>query len=153
MEQITLRIPENTLESIDSEAGEHGKSRSEHIRDILESRTEHDDPGELHDRIADLEAERDELADEVEALKEQLDDREAEIADLQAEAESLEARNTDLTNQLAEANTRIDAANDLVEYAKSERSAQERWREAGLLGKAKYSLFGMPTDDEGDDGE
>jgi len=107
------------------------------------------------DRVGDLEAERDDLADEVAELQDErdhlqteLDDREDTIADLQAEIDSLEARNTDLTNQLAEANTRIDAANELVEYVDKQKSAQERWREAGILGKAKYSIFGMSSDDE-----
>ena len=175
MEQITLRIREDTLESIDSEATEHDKSRSEHMRDMLESHTEHGDPEELRQRVTELEgdladvqaerdrleAERDDLADEVADLEAELSDRpdadtvaelRDRIDDLQGEINSLEARNTDLTNQLAEANTRIDAANDLVEYVDDERSAQQRWREAGLLGKAKYTVFGMPTDDEGDGG-
>jgi hypothetical protein len=38
MEQITLRIQSDVLESIDSEAVEHGISRSEHIRNILQTR-------------------------------------------------------------------------------------------------------------------
>lgn len=139
MEQITLRIQPNTLASLDEEAGEHDKSRSEHIRDILQSRNEHGDAEELRARIDDLETERDRLADRVE--------------ELEAEVESLDARNTDLTNQLAEANSRIDAANDLVEYVDDERNAQQRWREAGLLGKAKYTVFGMPTDEKGGGGE
>lgn len=157
MEQITLRVQENTLESVESDATEHDKTRSEHIRDILESHTEHGDPEELaeritdlHDRIGekdsrieDLEAERDRLADTVDTLEE-------EIADLESEVESLEARNTDLTNQLAEANTRIDAAGELVEYVETERSAQERYREAGILGKVKYTVFGMDTDENDD---
>ena len=148
MEQITLRIREHTLESIDGEADEHGKSRSEHMRDILESRNEHADAEELRDEIDELKeqldavkAERDRLADEVEAL-------EAENDELQSTVDSLEARNTDLTNQLAEANSRIDAANEIVEYVETERTAQERWREAGILGKAKYTLFGVPGDDD-----
>ena len=40
MEQITLRIPENTLTAVEREADEHGTSRSEHIRDVLESRND-----------------------------------------------------------------------------------------------------------------
>ena len=173
MEQITLRIREDTLESIEGEASEHGKSRSEHMRDILESHAEHGDPEELRQRVTELEgdladvqaerdrleAERDDLTDEVADLEAELSDRpdadtvaelRDRIDDLQGEIDSLEARNTDLTNQLAEANTRIDAANDLVEYVDDERSAQQRWREAGLIGKAKYTVFGMPTSEDGD---
>ena len=141
MEQITLRIQSDVLESIDSEAVEHGISRSEHIRNILETRNKHGDAKQLRQRVDDLDAERDQLVDEVEQL-------ETTITELEAEIETLEARNTDLTNQLAEANRRIDAANELVRYVDDERSAQQRWREAGLLGKMKYTVFGMPGGNE-----
>ena len=185
MKQITLRIRENTLESIDSDADEHGVTRSEHIRNTLESHAEHGDPEELRDevdalktklaerdeRIDELERERDRLADEaaeVESLRERVtelqrerdeaeaerdrladtvDTLEAEIDDLESEVESLDARNTDLTNQLAEANSRIDTTHEIVEYVENERTAQERYREAGLLGKVKYTVFGMDTNE------
>ena len=42
MEQITLRIPKDTLADIEREAEEHGETRSEYIREILETRTEYD---------------------------------------------------------------------------------------------------------------
>jgi chromosome segregation ATPase len=153
MQQITLRIPEDTLESIDSEADEHGKSRSEHIRDILESRSEHAEADKLRDEIGDLEQQLDEAEAERDRLAATVEDLNAEIDELQSEVDSLEARNTDLTNQLAEANTRIDTANEVVEYVETERTAQERWREAGILGKAKYTVFGMPTDEADDTDE
>lgn len=40
MEQITIRIPADTLEDLEAEADEHDVSRSEHIRDVLEHRSE-----------------------------------------------------------------------------------------------------------------
>jgi len=40
MEQITVRIPEEELAELEAEADEHGVSRSEHIRTVLESRHE-----------------------------------------------------------------------------------------------------------------
>jgi|APHM01.1.fsa_nt_gi bZIP transcription factor. len=143
MEQITLRIQSDVLDSIDSEAVEHGISRSEHIRNIVKTRNKHGDAKQLRQRVDDLEAKRDQLIDEVEQL-------EKTITEVEAEIETLEARNTDLTNQLAEANRRIDAANELVRYVDDERSAQQRWREAGLFRKMKYTVLGMPTHDETD---
>jgi len=177
MKATTVRIPENTKESIDSEADEYGLSTSEYVRKLIEYGREYygeeDVIAELEERAEEIEAERDELADRVADLEadladapdpervtelsEQLSQREDRIAELEAEVESLEekiesleARNTDLTNQLAEANSRIDAANELVEYVDDERNAQQRWREAGLLGKAKYTIFGMPVEESKD---
>lgn len=131
----------------------------------------HTECEDLRTRCEEAEAERDRLDDEISELEEEVETKENRISelesdlatrpdaehvdelqeridDLESEVESLEARNTDLTNQLAQANTRIDAANDLVEYVEDEKSAQERWREAGLIGKAKYTVFGMPTNDD-----
>lgn len=53
MRQITLRIPERTLDELEEEAEERGVSRSEHIRDILDDRHEAD---ELRREIDRLEA-------------------------------------------------------------------------------------------------
>ena len=160
MKATTVRIPENTKDSIDSEASEYDLSTSEYIRKLIEYGREYYGEEEY---IAELEAEveaitdeRDELAERVEELEAELSERpdpgtveelRETVDELETELDSLEARNTDLTNQLAEANTRIDAASEIVEYAKTERSAQERWREAGLLTKAKWSVFGVPNDD------
>lgn len=38
MEQITVRIPGDTLEDIEQEASEHGDTRSGYIRDVFEIR-------------------------------------------------------------------------------------------------------------------
>lgn len=56
MKQITLRLPEDTLDELEAEAEERGVSRSEHIRDILDDRH----------RVEQLEARVDELETEVE---------------------------------------------------------------------------------------
>ena len=42
MDSITLRLESDTIEALDTEAGEHGVSRSEYVRDILQSRHERD---------------------------------------------------------------------------------------------------------------
>lgn len=68
--------------------------------------------------------------------------------DAQARAEALQARVDELRNELAAANRRIDSANELVEYVEEERSASEKWRRAGLLTKARWSILGMPDEEE-----
>ena len=35
MEAITIRLKESTLESLDSEAAEYGRTRSEHVREVI----------------------------------------------------------------------------------------------------------------------
>lgn len=55
MEQITVRMPEEMLESIEGEAAELDRDRSEHIRDILASRNEHD---ELQTEVERLQREK-----------------------------------------------------------------------------------------------
>lgn len=64
MDSITLRLPTEMIEELDSEANEHGVSRSEHIRTILETRNEHDE----------LQTERDRLERRVQTLIQQRDE-------------------------------------------------------------------------------
>jgi len=59
MQQITLRIPEDTLKTLEKEADEHGVSRSEYIRDVLESREEHaENTEELQTTVERLQREK-----------------------------------------------------------------------------------------------
>jgi len=121
MRQITVRLDEETIAELEAEADERGVSRSERIREVIDSRGEGDD-----------------LRDEYEAR----------IADLEAEVDRVEAERDDLRRQLAEANQRIDAANEIVAYAREERSAEQRRREAGVLTRAKWWLVGQGGDDD-----
>lgn len=110
MEQITLRVRPDTLESLESEADERGVPRSEHIRDVLESRNEHAaDVDELRGEIDDLE-------DELERVRE-----EKRLILREREEKAVLAR-----------------------YVEDERTAEQRWREAGLGTRLKWRVFGMP---------
>jgi len=65
MEQITLRVPADTLAALDDDADEHGVSRSEYIRDVLESRHEHtENTDELRERVDELETELERVREE-----------------------------------------------------------------------------------------
>lgn len=140
MTPITIRIQENTKKSVDEEAEEYDLSTSEYLRKLIDKGRDYDDLEEQlqakRQRIDDLERQLADRADQAE-----------EVDRLQAKVDSLEARNQDLTNQLAESNRRIDTAVEIVEYVDNERSAQERYRAAGLFGKLKYTVFGMSSDD------
>lgn len=65
MEQITLRLPTDTLDELDAEADERGIHRREHIWDMLETRNEHaGDVDELRERIDELETELERVRNE-----------------------------------------------------------------------------------------
>jgi metal-responsive CopG/Arc/MetJ family transcriptional regulator len=73
MEQITIRIQEEFLESIEGAADEHNESRSEHIRDLLKKGMEYEDVRRDRDRLerqlgqlVDRQEERQELVEYVE---------------------------------------------------------------------------------------
>lgn len=113
MQQITLRVPEDTLESLESEADDHGVSRSEYIRDVLESRDEHaEDVDKLRDQVDELETELDRVKNEKRLL---LEDREEK--------------------------------QELVRYAEDQRTRAERKDSAPIWTRAKWKVFGMPSDE------
>jgi metal-responsive CopG/Arc/MetJ family transcriptional regulator len=98
MDQITLRLPEDALESLEDEATDADVSRSEHLRDVLTSHIEHDEEESHPERVRELEARIDELEQETERLR-----REKRLI--------LEQRTEH---------------NELIEYVEHERSLQER---------------------------
>ncbi len=59
----------------------------------------------------------------------------------------IEAERDDLQRQLAAANQRIDASNELVQYVEEERTAEQRRREVEVLTRAKWWVTGMPSSD------
>lgn len=117
MQNVTLRVPEDLVESLEEEADEYDRSRSEHIRTILQSRHEAD---ELRSEIEVIREERDRLSNECE----------------------------DLRRQLAAANQRIDASNELVRAVQRNQTLDERRARAGVLRRAKWWLLGMNVDDD-----
>jgi predicted nucleic acid-binding Zn-ribbon protein len=72
-------------------------------------------------------------------------DRARERDDLLEEVESLRARTRELEQELMSTNRRIDATNELVEWAEEERSLAERREErqsAPVWRRAKWWVFG-----------
>lgn len=59
---MTIRIPDETKESLESEADEYGVSVSEYIRQLIEDGREY---GELRDRLESREDRIDELEDQL----------------------------------------------------------------------------------------
>ncbi|MFH5802409.1 ribbon-helix-helix protein, CopG family [Haladaptatus sp. CMAA 1911] len=137
MEQITLRIPKDTLADIEREAEEHGETRSEYIREILETRTEYDSEhgegqcvpiethAELQREYAELQAEHGEgecvPVEEHNELQTELDRVHREKRQVLAQREE---------NQ------------ELKRYVEDELS----WREQSLGTRLKWWVFGKGSD-------
>ena len=126
MDQITLRIPEETLEEIEQEADEHNVSRSEYIRDVLESRENTDELQKEHKRDVDeLQSEHER---EIEELREEYEN---EIEYLQNQIDRLQRTNLKILEQREE-NT------DLQVYVDERRE----WEQASWFTRQKWKLFG-----------
>lgn len=99
----------------------------------------------------------DELQDEHD-----VDSRSAAIRRLFDEYERSQAEYEELKNEYEEVQTELERARrerrqlleqreqhqELVRYAKNERTAEQRWRQASLTTRLRWRLTGMPSDDE-----
>lgn len=132
MDQITLRLDEELLEAVEDEADEHGRSRSEHIRAILDER--HD--AETVD-VASLQV----AAREHCALQRELDE-------CRRDRERLRNEKRNIINQREE-------HGELVEFVEQEKTLQERREErasSNVLRRFKWWLTGAPIEDGEDEG-
>jgi chromosome segregation protein len=159
------------LAELEREAREAGRTRSEHVRDVLESHTEHEaNTGELQARVDALEAERDDLQERLDARESRVDDLEAErddlqerltehggrVDDLQERLDARESRVEDLEAQLRERSRVEEKIEDLPDKIRDTDTYQERRRrlldEASLGERLKWKVTGVPVDrlDDGD---
>ena len=125
MQNVTLRMADDLVEALDGEADDRDVTRSEYIRNILESR--HEDSA-LQSQVDELQAQRDALRGEYE---EKLAERDQEI-------ERLHRERRQLLEQREE-------NKELVRYAEQQRSVlerQEERRDAPAWTRAKWWLFG-----------
>ena len=98
MEQITLRLQEETIEDVEVEAEESDVTRSEYLRDIIESRDEHAEEVErLREEVNELRTDVERLRSEKRQLIEDREQRadlveyveeEKELKELEREARS-----------------------------------------------------------------
>lgn len=70
------------------------------------------------------------------------------VDELEADLEHTEARMEDLRRQLQAANAKDERVQELANYVEDERRVGQQWREAGLLTKTKWKIFGMPGDED-----
>jgi len=121
MEQITLRIPSDTLEEAEAEAEEQGVSRAEILRDAIESRDEsREEVRELRDRVDELETKAERLEREKRLILEEREERQELVAFAETEMSLAERR---------------------------DRRERER-EQAGIVTRTKWALFGRDVDDD-----
>jgi len=109
----------NELASYVSEvAASAGDNNAEAIRDAIRHGREQ------ADRVDSLEAETERLRERIE--------------ELEAERERLKTEKEQVLEQHEE-------TSELLQYVEQERAAEQQWREAGLLTRAKWRVLGMPT--------
>lgn len=70
------------------------------------------------------------------------------VDELEVELEHTEARLDSLRKQLQAANAKDERVQELANYVEDERRVEQQWREAGLLTKTKWRLFGMPSEEQ-----
>lgn len=123
MRTITLRVEPDTLEALDTEADDHGRTRSEHVRQIL--RTRH-------------EAER--LREEIDELRDERDAAEARADDLRRQLQTANSRADDV-DELAE------YVREERGLRQQEAERERRRREASIIRRAKWWITGEPPAD------
>ena len=118
--RTTVTLDDDLATYVDDQRPQPDASDAEAVRECIRRSQR------LRERVAELEATRDEL-------QETIDDLETDVDRLQNEKRLiLEDR---------------EEKQDLVRYVEEERSEQQRWRQAGLATRLKWRLTGMPGDD------
>jgi hypothetical protein len=92
--------------------------------------------------LADGRAVRESEYDDVAEVLETAD----RVDELEAEIDERQARVEDLRRQLQAANSKDKRVDKLATYVEEERRVEQQWREAGILRKTKWRLFGMPSE-------
>jgi metal-responsive CopG/Arc/MetJ family transcriptional regulator len=114
MEQITIRIPGDTLEVVDERASESDESRSEVVRDLIQLGMNHDE------------------------LQSELEQKEARITELRNQLQARGEVEESISELVERTETQSEALRELLE----ERQAEQEARHLGVVGRARRWLFG-----------
>jgi chromosome segregation ATPase len=126
MEQITIRVDTETLETIDEEAAERDASRSKVARDYIRMGTEYED------------------------LKTELDRKEARIKELRNQLKARGSMEETMSEIVEYTETQSEALRELLEERKKEREREREKeqeveaRHLGVVGRTRRWLFGAP---------
>jgi chromosome segregation ATPase len=120
MQNVTVRLREDSIDRLDDEADERGVSRSEYIRDILDERH----------RVEELEA-------EVDRLQDRLDAREDRIAELE-----------DQLRRRSDVEEKIEALPDKIRETESYQERRQRALDrASVVQRLRWKVTGVPVDE------
>lgn len=146
MDRITVSLDDESGEIVDENVGDGTayESKSAFVRECI---IEYEHLTSLQNQVADLEEELAAVREQRDSAEAAADDLRDRVEDLEAELEQQEARADDLRRQLKAANAKNDRMQELARYVEDERRVEQQWREAGLLTKTKWRLFGMPTEE------
>ena len=118
--RTTVTLDDDLATYVDDQRPQPDASDAEAVRECIRRSQR------LREQVAELEATRDELQETIDGL-------ETDVDRLQNEKRLiLEDR---------------EEKQELVRYVEGERTAEERWRQAGLATRLKWRLTGMPGDD------
>lgn len=162
MRNVTVRLSEEKVESLDVEASDLDLSRADYLRDLISKGRESEElqsecerlrheleatQQRLSDQKEEHETEVVALQDEIKSLQEERDD----LLEAQDHVEDLEREIDRLKNEKQTLISQHEEHGELVEYVEEERSLQEQERErrgAPAWRRAKYWIFGLPDNDE-----
>jgi Arc/MetJ-type ribon-helix-helix transcriptional regulator len=156
MEPITLRLPSELLEELDSEAEDAGfSSRSEYIRHLLLNRdqlsqllTSDIDPATYRGDSSDLEPTVDDLVGQISEMRDRLDQVESEVEDLQASSEQDEEQLTTLSvDTEADSTKQSQESNDASSQSESDEDSESDSESGGEAvqsdpGEEVFTLLG-----------
>jgi Arc/MetJ-type ribon-helix-helix transcriptional regulator len=147
MDRVTVSLDEDSGEVVSENVGdgEAYESKSAFVRECIR---EYEQLTSLQNRVDELENELATVQEERDSAEAEADELRERVDDLETELEQQEARADDLRRQLKAANAKNDRMQELARYVEDERRVEQQWREAGLLTKTKWRLFGMPTEEE-----
>lgn len=144
MNPTTLRLSENTLDTLADEADERGLSRSEYIREIIRER--HED-NRLQDRLrADYERQIADYEDKIRDYEEQIRDYEERIANLETENERIRNEKRLILKQREENTELVEYVEEQRELTKYQERRQRLLDDANILRRWKWKLTGVPVD-------
>jgi septal ring factor EnvC (AmiA/AmiB activator) len=136
MPQISLRLDDDLLETLDAEADDRDVPRSKHIRDMLESRK----------RQRELEHELEQMREKLATARDQA----ADVEELTEQVEELERENERLHRERRQLLEQREEHTELVRYAEQQQSVierQEERRDAPVWRRAKWWMLGRSNDE------
>lgn len=121
MVQISVRMDEDSVEELDSDAEDRDLSRAEFVRELIESRNDTSD------------------------LQDELDDCHSELQESRARVNELRQELAAANRRIDDANDLIETSREMVQVQETERNLQARRAGAGIWTRFKWWMTGDPV--------